>query len=210
VSAASGPVVVTTAGGAGASTTSFVVLPAAPVVGALLPASGVPGSVVTVTGSGLAGATGVAFNGAPAAFSVVSPAAITATVPVAATSGPVTVTTPGGTATSQSGFTLIPRATAALTFKVQPAIVGLGGSVKGSGLLTPVSLGGDPVKLSVQRRSGGAWASVKTVTATTKATGAYAWTYKPRRRGSYRIRASVVATLSHTAAQTPWRAFAVK
>ncbi len=72
--------------------------PAPPMISAISPAIGPPGTLVTIDGSDLAGATAVAFNGTPAPYTVVSSAQLTATVPGTATSGPVSVTTAGGTA----------------------------------------------------------------------------------------------------------------
>jgi Concanavalin A-like lectin/glucanases superfamily/IPT/TIG domain/Fibronectin type III domain/Calcineurin-like phosphoesterase len=77
-----------------------------PTVLSVMPSSGWPGTVVTVTGSGFAGATSVTFNGTAATFSVVSGTQLTATVPAGATSGPIAVTTPTGTGTSPSSFTV--------------------------------------------------------------------------------------------------------
>ncbi|UOQ52318.1 FG-GAP-like repeat-containing protein [Hymenobacter cellulosivorans] len=70
------------------------------------PASGAAGTVVTITGTGFTGATGVTFNGVAAAFTVVSATQITATVPTTATTGLVTVTGPSGTSTSAQPFTV--------------------------------------------------------------------------------------------------------
>src|SRR5207248_630505 len=74
---------------AAAAPTVTVVDPAGPLSG---------GTVVTITGAGLSGATAVAFGGAPAGFTVNSDTSITAVAPPGA-AGPVdvTVTTPGGT-----------------------------------------------------------------------------------------------------------------
>ena len=185
-------------------------IPAAPVVARSSPRRVAPGSTVTVTGSGFAGATAVTFNGEPATFSVVSAAAITATVPAGATSGPVAVTTTGGTGVSATSYTVVPQAAAALSLKIAPAACAPGGAVKASGLLTPASLAGSPVRLSVQRKKSGAWVSVKTVVVATKASGAFAWTYRPVRTGPYHVKASIAATVAHTAAQTPWRGFSVR
>jgi hypothetical protein len=77
-----------------------------PSVTAMSPALGPVGSTVTLTGVGLAAATAVSFNGAPAQFTVDSAAQITATVPTGATSGPVTVSSPYGIGTSVAGFTV--------------------------------------------------------------------------------------------------------
>ena len=109
VGATSGLVSVTTPGGTASSPSAFTVTtppPPAPVVSGVSPASGVVGSSVTVSGSNLAGASAVKFNGVSASFTVVSTTSITATVPTGATSGPVSVTTPGGTASSSTSFTV--------------------------------------------------------------------------------------------------------
>ena len=75
-----------------------------PALTALTPAQGpVPGgNSVTVTGSGLTGATGVKFGTVNAAFTVVSATQITAIAPTAAGPGSVNVivTTPGGTSSA--------------------------------------------------------------------------------------------------------------
>jgi hypothetical protein len=62
---------------------------------------------VTITGSRLAGATSVSFNGVPASFAIVSDSQLTAQVPASATSGTIRVTTPSGTAASASSLTIL-------------------------------------------------------------------------------------------------------
>ena len=80
----------------------------APTITSFSPASGLPGTVVTVTGTNFTGATALTLNGgAVASFTVVSATQITFTVPVAATSGTIAVTTPGGMATSATAFTVL-------------------------------------------------------------------------------------------------------
>lgn len=66
--------------------------------------SGSVGQVGGVLGQGFKGTTGVAFNGTPAAFTIVSDTLIQATVPAGATTGFVTVNTPSGTLTSNVVF----------------------------------------------------------------------------------------------------------
>jgi len=78
-----------------------------PTIRSFDPTNGPVGASVTITGTDFAGATAVAFNGAPAAFTVQSATTIVASIPSAATTGPISVTTPTGTATSASPFAVI-------------------------------------------------------------------------------------------------------
>jgi Bacterial Ig domain/Phosphoesterase family/Chitobiase/beta-hexosaminidase C-terminal domain len=71
----------------------------APTISSFTPASGWPGTLVTIAGSGFKGTTAVSFNGTAAAFTVTSGTQLTATVPAGATTGPISVTTPSGTTT---------------------------------------------------------------------------------------------------------------
>lgn len=64
-----------------------------PVVESVTPASGPPGTPVTVTGRGLGNVTGVLFNGAPASFAVEDGRLVT-TVPADATRGPLVLQYP--------------------------------------------------------------------------------------------------------------------
>jgi IPT/TIG domain len=84
-----------------ATTTSAAVSPS---IGSFDPNSGLPGTMVTISGSGFTGATSVSFNGTPATFTVSSDGQIVATAPSDADSGNITVTTPGGSATSQKRY----------------------------------------------------------------------------------------------------------
>ncbi len=70
------------------------------------PPRGGPGTVVTITGTNLAGVTTVTFAGAAATFTVNGAGTqITATVPAGAGSGAIAVTSAGGTATASVPFT---------------------------------------------------------------------------------------------------------
>ena len=83
----------------------------------LRPASGAPGTSVTISGSGFTNATHVRFNGTSAGFSIVSDTQITATVPSGATSGPISVTGPDGTGTSAASFSVTTAAAATVIVK---------------------------------------------------------------------------------------------
>ena len=104
--AVTGPIAVTTPLGTGTSTTNFTVLPR-PVITSFSPTTGIPGTVVTITGTNFTGATQVIFNRTAATvYTVDSPTQITATVPNGATTGRISVITPGGVASSTAVFTV--------------------------------------------------------------------------------------------------------
>src|SRR5262249_39192853 len=76
------------------------------------PATGMPGTKVTLSGTNFTGATAVLFNGASAVFTNASAnnvdLGIAATVPPDATDGPITIRTPHGDVTSTSSFVVLP------------------------------------------------------------------------------------------------------
>jgi len=86
----------------------------------------------------------------------------------------------------------------------------LGRRVTAKGKVTPTSLAGSKVKLTVQRKRGARWVTLKSVKRTISATGAYSWKYKPAKRGAYRMKATLAKTATHTAAKSKWRSFKVK
>ena len=99
-----GTVTVTTPSGALKSKQIFKVIP---VISSFTPPNGPVGTPVTITGTGLTGATKVTFGGVKATvFTVTSGTQVTATVPTGALTGKVKITTAGGTATSSGTFTV--------------------------------------------------------------------------------------------------------
>ncbi|MGH9921002.1 MAG: IPT/TIG domain-containing protein, partial [Nitrososphaerales archaeon] len=106
-------VTVTTAGGTSSSSDEFSYVPA-PTVSAINPTSGpvAGGSVVTITGTNFAtasGATNIDFgSSASSTVSCSSTTSCTATSPAGTGTVDVTVTTAGGTATSPVQFTYVP------------------------------------------------------------------------------------------------------
>ena len=106
--ATSGPITVTTPNGSTTSGGSFTVVTpvTTPSISSFTPTSGPVGTVVTIDGANLSGATSVVFKNKAAAFSVVSGDQIAATVPAGAKSGRITVTTPSGSAQSATNFTV--------------------------------------------------------------------------------------------------------
>ncbi|HEY1918741.1 MAG TPA: hypothetical protein VGH27_24475, partial [Streptosporangiaceae bacterium] len=77
-----------------------------PCIAKVTPASGAPGSAVTITGINLAKASAVDFSGTAAVITTNTALKIVTSVPAGATTGSITVTTPNGTATSPSPFTV--------------------------------------------------------------------------------------------------------
>jgi hypothetical protein len=105
--ATSGPISVTNSAGTGTSASSFTVTTttAGPTITSISPTSGPVGTLVTITGSGLAGATSVRFgNGASVVPTSPTDTKITVNVPSGAKTGAITVTTPDGTAVSSQNF----------------------------------------------------------------------------------------------------------
>jgi uncharacterized repeat protein (TIGR03803 family) len=102
--ATTGPVTITRPSGTLTSNRQFLVTP---VISSISPTNGPIGTVVTITGTGLLGATQVTFGGVKATnFTVVSSTEITATVPSGAKTGSIAVTTSGGTVSSTMTFTV--------------------------------------------------------------------------------------------------------
>lgn len=181
------------------------------VVTSFTPSSGPADTPVTISGSGFTGATAVRFNGTAAASLTVNDSGtqITATVPAGATSGAIAVTTPAGTASSVTTFTVLVKPT--LTLKLSGLTSGaltLGKALTATATVTPADLGG-AVTLTVQREQSGKWLTVSSLTHTFTASGTYSATIKPASVATYRIKATIAQTVSHTAATTMWQTFTV-
>jgi uncharacterized repeat protein (TIGR03803 family) len=105
-SGTTGTVTVTTPSSSLKSMQIFKVIP---VILSFAPPSGPVGTQVTVTGTGLTGATKITFGGVKAiAFTVNSGTQITATVPTGAKTGKIGATTAGGGTSSKTTFTVTP------------------------------------------------------------------------------------------------------
>jgi IPT/TIG domain len=101
------------------------------------PPAGRVGSPVTITGTGLDGATDVTFNGTSALFQVVSSTEVRGLVPNGATTGPIAVITPQGTATSTDSFVVRPSITG---FRPATGPVGTTVTIRGSNLTGATSV----------------------------------------------------------------------
>lgn len=99
-----------------------------------------------------------------------------------------------------------------LTIGLSRTSLPLGATITVKGRLTPARPGGY-VKLVFQRKVDGVWRTVVTRSrAVTSYTdySTYSYTYKPLKRGSWRVRASVAATLTLVGYKTSYKSFAVK
>ena len=121
---------------------------------------------------------------------------------------PTVTPTPAPTVTPTPTPTVTP--TAKLTLKLSGLKGGtlkLGQLVTAKGRVTPTSLAGSEVTLIVQRKKGGLWVKVTRFARTIGVSGAYTGTYKPTKKGSYRLRATIAKAAAHTAAATKWLTF---
>ena len=62
----------------------------------------------------------------------------------------------------------------------------------------------------MKKNAKGVYVKLTTKTGLLKTGSAYSIVYKPTKRGSYRIQASIAKSAKHTAATSVWRAFKVK
>lgn len=104
---------------------------------------------------------------------------------------------------------LVPKLTLKLSGLIRGALT-LGKRLTAKGKATPASLAGGKVKLTVQRKQGGTWRKVRSLTATIGAKGTFSATYQPAQKGTYRIQATIAETAAHVAAETRWLTFKVK
>ena len=161
--ATSGTIAVTTPDGSATSSGTFTVTVPTPTISGFSPASGPVGTAVTLIGTNFGGASAVRFNGVAAKFAVNSTTQITATVPPGASTGKIAARTSGGTATSATSFMVI-AVTPKLTLKLsglRSDALKLGKRVTAKGTMTPTSLAGSKVTLTVQKK-GAKWVNVKT------------------------------------------------
>jgi len=139
-------VVVTTPNGTVTGTTGAFTYVDPPAFGSIAPPTGPTGggTVVTITGTNLIGATAVTFDGiAATGISVVSGTSITATTPGHATAGLVNVivTTPNGTATGTGAYTYVALPTVtSIAPPTGPTVGGTGVTITGTDLIGATSV----------------------------------------------------------------------
>jgi len=88
--------------------------------------------------------------------------------------------------------------------------VTLGKVVTATGAVTPSTVIGSRVTLTVQMKKGATWVKVKTTSTSSRPAGKYRWKHTPAERGTYRMRATVPKDDVHAAVATQWLIFTVK
>jgi len=84
-----------------------------------------------------------------------------------------------------------------------------GKRVIAKGTVTPSSLAGSKVTLTLQRM-GAKWVKLKAAAALISSTGAYSWRYKATKKGVYRVRVTTAKTTELASAKSAWCSFRVK
>jgi hypothetical protein len=92
---------------------------------------------------------------------------------------------------------------------LQGGVIKPGHTLTAGGKVTSDNLGATAVRLTLQKRMGTAWHTVKGLPCPLTATATYRCKTVPGARGSYRIRATVAATPTNLAGASPWRTFRV-
>ncbi|HZE15541.1 MAG TPA: IPT/TIG domain-containing protein, partial [Mycobacterium sp.] len=148
------------------STPSPAVVPVTPVVSSVSPASGpaAGGTTVTVSGTGLYGATAVNFGATPAtSFKVDTPSQVTAVAPAGTGTVDVTVTTAGGTSAVSSADrfrylpAVAPTSKPGYWLAAQDGGVFAFGDARFYGGLSGVALGGPIVGMAASPDGRGYW-----------------------------------------------------
>jgi hypothetical protein len=99
-----------------------------------------------------------------------------------------------------------PKVTLALS-GLKKGVVKIGREVLAKGKVTPTSLAGSKVMITVQRKSGGKWRTVKRVMRKISTKGTYFWRYLPVRSGTYRMRTTIAKTSTRSFAASQRRGF---
>jgi outer membrane protein assembly factor BamB len=128
---------------------------ATPTITGFTPASGPAGTVVTITGTALTGATRVTIGGVPSLYSVLGPTHIRTVVPAASHGGPVAVTTPGGSTESRTAFALSTGASAFPKTAPPGGLITITGSGMPAGGPFDVEIDGRILRSAIANAAGG-------------------------------------------------------
>jgi len=118
----------------------------------------------------------------------------------------VSATNRDGSSHHVASYTVKP----ALSLALSATKIKRGKTVTAKGIMHRVVTGGRVTILVQKKSSTGAWKKLRTKVVTSTPLEKYSWKYKPLKKGSYRMRASVPASGKILAGKTPYRKFAVK
>ncbi|MEU1957957.1 IPT/TIG domain-containing protein [Nocardia sp. NPDC019304] len=136
-----GPVQVTVSDSGGTSNGATYTYLAVPALNSIAPGQGSAGTTVTLTGSGLTGATAVTFGTTPAtSFTVDSDTRITAVAPAGTGIVTVTVTAPGGTSNGATFIYVVEPTITAVAPASGPTSGGNNVTISGSGFTGPLTV----------------------------------------------------------------------
>ncbi|MEU5758757.1 IPT/TIG domain-containing protein [Nocardia sp. NPDC047648] len=136
-----GPVQVTVSDSSGTSNGATYTYLAVPALNSIAPGQGPAGTSVTLTGSGLTGATAVTFGTTPAtSFTVDSDTQITAVAPAGTGIVAVTVTAPGGTSNGISFIYVVVPTITAIAPASGPTSGGNSVTISGTGFTGPLTV----------------------------------------------------------------------
>jgi hypothetical protein len=146
LSTGSQSVVVTTPGGTVTGTNVFTVNPPNPTYASISPASGVPGTSVTITGANFLGAT-MTIGGSTPSFTVNSSTSITFVVPASLSNGAksIYISTSGGAVSATNVFTVNRPAPTFTSVNIPQGVAGLVVTVTGTNFVvgaTTATVGG--------------------------------------------------------------------
>jgi hypothetical protein len=98
-----------------------------------------------------------------------------------------------------------------VTLRVSPSVVRVRRPVRATGVVTPVGeLNGKKVVVRFQRKAGARWVTMKTARPTVRSVGSYSFTYRPAKKGSWRVRSSIPATDDYFGSLSRYRNFRVR
>lgn len=115
-------------------------------------------------------------------------------------------TNPSNSSHHVVGYTVKP----ALSLAMSATRITLGHTVTAKGIMHRVVKLGKVYILVQRKNSSGVWKTLLTKSVTSTALETYSWKYKPLKKGSYRMRASVLASGKIKAGKTAYKTFAVK
>jgi hypothetical protein len=114
-------------------------------------------------------------------------------------------TNPSNSSHHVTGYSVKP----ALSLKLSATKIKLHKTVTATGIMHRVTKGGTVIIL-VQKKRGSAWKKVTSKVVTSTKLETYSWKYKPAKKGSYRMQASVKASGKILAGKTVYKTFVVK